>query len=54
VLDINEKIEEVILDGADETDIKAAALANGMISMRQDALVKAFDGQIPFEEVGKL
>jgi type IV pilus assembly protein PilB len=54
VLDTNEKIEEVILDGADETDIKAAALANGMISMRQDALVKAFDGQIPFEEVGKL
>ncbi|MEX2514679.1 MAG: ATPase, T2SS/T4P/T4SS family [Candidatus Paceibacterota bacterium] len=54
VLDINERIEEVILDGADETDIKAAALANGMISMRQDALVKAFNGEIPFEEVGKL
>lgn len=54
VLDVNERIEEVILDGADETDIKKAALDNGMVSMRQDALLKAFDGQIPFEEVSKL
>lgn len=54
VLDVNERIEEVILDGADETDIKAAALANGMISMRQDALMKSFEGKIPFEEVSKL
>lgn len=54
VLDVNESIEEVILDGADETDIKETALKNGMISMRQDALMKSFEGDIPFEEVSKL
>lgn len=54
VLDVNERVEEVILDGADETDIKEAALENGMISMRQDALMKAFEGKVPFEEVSKL
>jgi len=54
VLDVNEEIEEVILDGADETDIKRSAQANGMINMRQDALIKAFNGEIPFEEVNKL
>jgi type II secretory ATPase GspE/PulE/Tfp pilus assembly ATPase PilB-like protein len=54
VLKIDERIENVILNGADVNEIMAAALEDGMISMRQDALKKAFDGKIPFEEVNKL
>jgi type IV pilus assembly protein PilB len=54
ILEVNERIEDVILNGADENDIQAAALENGMINIRQDALKKAFDGKIPFEEVSKL
>jgi type IV pilus assembly protein PilB len=54
VLDVNEEIENVILKGADENEIKAAALEDGMLNMRQDALQKAFAGTIPFQEVNKL
>lgn len=54
VLDVNQKIENVILEGGNESDIEQAAINNGMLNMRQDALQKAFDGKIPFEEVSKL
>ncbi|PSO45523.1 MAG: hypothetical protein BRC25_02010 [Parcubacteria group bacterium SW_6_46_9] len=54
LLEVNDEIERVVLDGADEAEITDAARANGMLTMKEDALLKAFDGTVPFEEVGKL
>jgi type IV pilus assembly protein PilB len=54
LLEINDEIERVVLDGADEGKITDAARENGMLTMKEDALLKAFDGKVPFEEVGKL
>jgi len=54
LLEVNDKIERVVLDGADEGEITDAARANGMLTMKEDALLKAFNGEVPFEEVGKL
>ena len=54
VLDVNERIERVILEGGNEADIQEAAIQDGMMNLRQDALRKAFRGDIPFEEVSKL
>jgi type II secretory ATPase GspE/PulE/Tfp pilus assembly ATPase PilB-like protein len=54
LLEINDELERVVLDGADEAEITDAARQNGMLTMKEDALLKAFDGTVPFEEVGKL
>ncbi len=54
MLEVNEEIERVVLDGADEGEIEDVARKNGKLSMKEDALLKAFDGKVPFEEVGKL
>jgi hypothetical protein len=34
--------------------IRAAARAQGMLTMREDAIVKALEGEIPFEEINTL
>lgn len=54
MLEVNEELERVVLDGADEGKIKDVARKNGKLTMKEDALLKAFDGKVPFEEVGKL
>jgi type IV pilus assembly protein PilB len=54
LLEVNDEVERAVLDGADEAEITDAARANGMLTMKEDALLKAFDGTVPFEEVGKL
>jgi type IV pilus assembly protein PilB len=54
MLEVNEEIERVVLDGADEAEIRDVARENGKLSMKEDALLKAFDGKVPFEEIGKL
>lgn len=54
VLDINKRIEKAILDDPTENNIMDIAREDGMIMMREDALIKAFRREIPFEEVNKL
>ncbi|MEX0933240.1 MAG: GspE/PulE family protein [Candidatus Paceibacterota bacterium] len=54
VLDINKRIEKAILDNPTENNIMEIAREDGMITMREDALIKAFRREIPFEEVNKL
>ncbi|HEU4677307.1 MAG TPA: GspE/PulE family protein [Candidatus Paceibacterota bacterium] len=51
---VSESIEKLILDGGDESEILKAARANGFISMKEDAIVKALNHVIPFEEVSTL
>ena len=54
ILEINKEIEEIILKNPTEPEIWKAARRNGMLTMKEDALLKAFDGTIPFEEVHKV
>ncbi len=54
VLQMEEEIEQIILRGGTEIEIAKAARARGMLSMKEDAILKAFKRMIPFEEVGTL
>ncbi len=51
---VNEEIEKLILDSADEEAILNVARKNGFISMKEDAIIKALNHVIPFEEVSTL
>jgi hypothetical protein len=51
---VNEEIEKLILEGGDEMKILQAARKNGFISMQEDAIIKALEHTIPFEEVSTL
>ena len=54
ILRMDKKIEQVVLKAPVEENIYAAARLSGMLTMREDAIVKALAGQIPFEEVNTL
>src|SRR5690606_23001974 len=54
VLNVNKNIERAILENPTENSIMDSSREDGMITMREDALIKAFKRQIPFEEVNKL
>jgi len=54
VLNINKRIEKIILDDPTEIKLMEAAREDGMITIREDALLKSFNREIPFEEVNKL
>lgn len=51
-LEVTEEIEQLILEEASEEEIYQKARADGFLTMREDALVKAMEHVIPFEEVG--
>ena len=50
ILRMNKSLEQVVLKEPVEENIYAAARAGGMLTMREDAIVKALRGEIPFEE----
>ncbi|MFW5853392.1 MAG: GspE/PulE family protein [Patescibacteria group bacterium] len=54
IITMNNQLEHLVLEGAGEDDIYQAVRAKGFITMKEDALLKAFEGLIPFEEVNKL
>lgn len=54
VLEMNSDIERIILESAVESKIWAKARAQGMLTMREDAMLKALDKRIPFSEVNTL
>ena len=54
VLEMSSGIERIILDNPVESRLWTAARAEGMLTMREDALIKAFDKTIPFSEVNTL
>ena len=54
VLEMNDNLENVILQNPVEPEIMKVARANGMLTMKEDAIIKAFNRQIPFEEIGTL
>jgi type II secretory ATPase GspE/PulE/Tfp pilus assembly ATPase PilB-like protein len=51
VLEMSSEIEKIVLDNPVDSRIWAAARAQGMLTMQEDAMLKAFDKRIPFSEV---
>ncbi|MEJ0001964.1 MAG: GspE/PulE family protein [bacterium] len=51
MLKVDAEIQSVILKNPVYADIYKAARQKGMLSMREDAMLKAIDGVIPFREV---
>jgi type IV pilus assembly protein PilB len=51
---VNDQIERLILQNANEEEIYKVARQNGFISMKEDAIIKALDHVIPFEEISTL
>jgi type IV pilus assembly protein PilB len=54
ILRMNKNLEEVVLSEPVDEKIRAAARSGGMLTMREDAIVKALSGEIPFEEINML
>jgi len=54
ILRMTKELEHVVLTNPVAESVYAAARANGMRTMREDAIMKALAGEIPFEEVGTL
>lgn len=53
MFEVDKEIESVILKSPTELDLYNATRAKGMLSMKEDALVKAINGGIPITEVYK-
>ncbi len=51
---MDKEIENVILKSATELEINRLLRQKGMLTMKEDAMIKAFERKIPFEEVNKL
>ena len=54
ILRMNKGLEQAVLKTPTEEDIYAVARADGMLTMREDAIMKALAGEIPFEEINTL
>jgi len=54
VLEMDKSIESVILKNPTEMELYKIARAKGMLSMKEDAIIKAFQRIIPFEEINTL
>lgn len=54
VLSMNRELESAILHDPTEPAIMKLARSQGMLTMKEDAILKAFDRVIPFEEVETL
>lgn len=48
---IDKEIERVILENPTELEIQKVTRQKGMLSMREDAIIKALKGEIPIQEV---
>jgi hypothetical protein len=51
---MDKKIESVILTNPTEGEVYKVARAKGMLTMKEDAILKAYQRVIPFEEVSAL
>jgi type II secretory ATPase GspE/PulE/Tfp pilus assembly ATPase PilB-like protein len=54
ILKMDKDLEHVVLTTPVEEKVYAAAREKGMLTMREDAIIKALAGDIPFEEVNTL
>ena len=54
VLEIDKQMEQIILKNPTEQEIWKYARSKGMLTMKDDAIIKAFERVIPFEEYNSL
>ena len=54
ILRVDKDLESVILKNPVEETVFSAARAKGMLTMKEDAIIKALEGKIPFEEINTL
>ena len=54
IMRMTPELEHIVLTDPVEEKVYAAARAQGMRTMREDAIMKALSGEIPFEEVNTL
>ncbi len=54
VLEVDKELEQIILKNPTEQEIWKHARNKGMLTMKEDAILKAFERKIPFEEVNTL
>lgn len=54
VMEMSADIERIVLENPVESKIWEAARAAGMLTIKEDAMLKAFEGKIPFSEIGTL
>ena len=54
IMMMDKDLERVVLENPVEEKVYAAARAKGMFTMREDAIMKALAGKIPFQEVDTL
>ncbi len=54
ILEMNKDIEKIILTNPVELEISKIARKNGMLTMKEDAIIKSSKKQIPFREVNTL
>ena len=54
VLEMDKDIENIILKNPTEPEIWKVARAKGMLTMKEDAIIKAMNREIPFEEINTL
>ncbi|HEY4524773.1 MAG TPA: ATPase, T2SS/T4P/T4SS family, partial [Candidatus Paceibacterota bacterium] len=54
VLEMSNDLERIVLENPVESKLWATTRAGGMYTMREDAIMKAFNKQIPFSEVNTL
>jgi hypothetical protein len=47
-------LEKIILEDPVESKLWGARASQGMLTIKEDALLKAFDKKIPFSEVNQL
>ncbi len=51
MFEVSDEIERLILESPNEQDLYKVLRAKGMITMKEDALLKSLQGEIPFREV---
>lgn len=54
ILEIDKDLERVILEEPNNVAIQKMARSKGMLSMREDAIIKSFNKIIPFQEINTL
>ena len=54
VFDMTPELERAILARKSEEELKAIVRSTGMLTMKEDAIIKSAQGQVPFEEVNTL
>jgi len=54
MFEMSKELEHVILTNPNEQEIYKVVRAQGMLTMRENAMIKAFEGIIPFGEISQL